>query len=275
MTMQIETVAVATLRPYTQNARTHSKKQIRQIAKSIERFGFCNPVLVDDQMQIIAGHGRVAAATLLGIEQVPTVKLVAPQRGREAGLYSGRQSPGREGRMGPGDPGDRAAGTGRAELRGRTDGFRDRRDRPRSGGSERSGRRVGRTVKTRSQPIRLDQAVTSSRRPLGTWTSSPAMCGCTSIRASYERLLEGAKADFVFTDPPYNVAIDGHVCGLGRIRHADFAMGCGEMSAAEFTGFLTTVFKLLANTHGRWLDSSDLHGLAAHARDARGRPCGL
>src|SRR3982074_3656267 len=73
--MKIETLAVDKLRPYAGNPRTHSKKQIRQIAKSIERFGFCNPVLIDDQRQIIAGHGRVAAAKLLGIEHVPTVKL--------------------------------------------------------------------------------------------------------------------------------------------------------------------------------------------------------
>jgi hypothetical protein len=50
----------------------------------------------------------------------------------------------------------------------------------------------------------------------------------------------------IFTDPPYNVAIDGHVCGLGRVRHREFAMGCGEMSEAEFTAFLQTVFALLA-----------------------------
>jgi len=73
--MQIETLAVEALRPYARNARTHSNKQIRQIARSIERFGFCNPVLIDDQGQIIAGHGRVAAAKLLGIKEVPTVKL--------------------------------------------------------------------------------------------------------------------------------------------------------------------------------------------------------
>jgi DNA modification methylase len=59
-------------------------------------------------------------------------------------------------------------------------------------------------------------------------------------------LLGSAKAEFVFTDPPYNVPIDGHVCGLGRIRHADFAMGCGEMSEAEFKDFLAAVFHLLA-----------------------------
>lgn len=73
--MQIEDMPVGALRPYTRNARTHSKKQIRQIARSIERFGFCNPVLIDDEQQIIAGHGRVEAAKLLTMEHVPTVRL--------------------------------------------------------------------------------------------------------------------------------------------------------------------------------------------------------
>jgi hypothetical protein len=56
----------------------------------------------------------------------------------------------------------------------------------------------------------------------------------------------GATVDFVFTD---NLAINGHVCGLGRIRHKNFAMGCGEMSRPDFMGFLTSVSKhLAANT---------------------------
>jgi ParB-like chromosome segregation protein Spo0J len=75
MAMNIEVVSVSALRPYARNARTHSKKQIRQIAASIERFGFCNPVLIDDTAQIIAGHGRVEAAKLLGLQAVPTVRL--------------------------------------------------------------------------------------------------------------------------------------------------------------------------------------------------------
>jgi len=78
-----------------------------------------------------------------------------------------------------------------------------------------------------------------------------------------------AKAEFVFTDPPYNVAIDGHVCGLGRIRHRSFAMGCGEMSGAEFAGFLATIFRQLAAYTVDGSIQSDLHGLATHARDAR------
>jgi DNA modification methylase len=75
------------------------------------------------------------------------------------------------------------------------------------------------------------------------------VCADARDPAAYAQLLENTKADFVFTDPPYNVPTDGHVCGLGRIRHADFAMGCGEMTAAEFRSFLETVFgQLAANT---------------------------
>jgi DNA modification methylase len=71
------------------------------------------------------------------------------------------------------------------------------------------------------------------------------LCGDARDKTAYDRLLEGAKAEFVFTDPPYNVAIDGNVCGLGRVRHREFAMAAGEMSEAEFTAFLQAVFALL------------------------------
>src|SRR5947209_13738570 len=73
--MKIEYALVRDLQPYSNNARTHSRKQIRQIANSIQKFGFCNPVLIDDAKQIIAGHGRVEAAKLLGIDAVPTCRL--------------------------------------------------------------------------------------------------------------------------------------------------------------------------------------------------------
>lgn len=71
-TYQVVERDIATLRPYARNARTHSKKQIKQIARSIERLGFTNPVLVSDEGEIIAGHGRVEAAKLIGWKQVPT-----------------------------------------------------------------------------------------------------------------------------------------------------------------------------------------------------------
>jgi ParB-like chromosome segregation protein Spo0J len=71
----IEPMAIARLRPFAGNARTHSKKQVRQIADSIARFGFTNPVLIDDDDKIIAGHGRVEAAKLLGLQAIPTLRL--------------------------------------------------------------------------------------------------------------------------------------------------------------------------------------------------------
>src|SRR5829696_3984857 len=71
----VELLPPSVLRPYSGNARTHSKKQIREIARSIERFGFANPILVDDHGQIIAGHGRVEAAKLLNMAKVPVLRL--------------------------------------------------------------------------------------------------------------------------------------------------------------------------------------------------------
>ena len=71
----IELLPLERLTPYRGNARTHTKKQIRQIAESIRRFGFNNPVLIDDAGEIIAGHGRVEAAKLLGLDGVPTLRL--------------------------------------------------------------------------------------------------------------------------------------------------------------------------------------------------------
>src|SRR5687767_4122562 len=73
--LRIEYRPLADLKPYAGNARTHSKKQVKQIARSIERFGFVNPILVDEEDRIIAGHGRLEAARLLGLESVPTVRL--------------------------------------------------------------------------------------------------------------------------------------------------------------------------------------------------------
>ena len=75
MINNIEQIALGDLKPWAKNARTHSKKQIRQIADSIEAFGFTNPVLIDEHRTILAGHGRVEAAKIIGLRQVPCVRL--------------------------------------------------------------------------------------------------------------------------------------------------------------------------------------------------------
>jgi len=71
----VEHVPVGSLKPHDRNARTHSKKQIAQIADSIEKFGFNNPILIDAKRQIIAGNGRAEAARLLGMTTVPAIRL--------------------------------------------------------------------------------------------------------------------------------------------------------------------------------------------------------
>ena len=73
--LQIEQTPIHALKPRDRNARTHTKRQIRQIAASVERFGFTNPILIDDVLQIIAGHGRLEAAKLLGMTTVPSIRL--------------------------------------------------------------------------------------------------------------------------------------------------------------------------------------------------------
>src|SRR5262245_47192044 len=101
--LQIEYTPISALRAQRQNARTHSKRQIRQIADSIERFGFCNPILIDDDRTILAGHGRVKATELLGLAEVPTVRL---SHLSDAVLCDCRQSFSRESWLGSRPAGD-------------------------------------------------------------------------------------------------------------------------------------------------------------------------
>ena len=75
MTLSVEYKSVSALIPYVNNSRTHSEQQVKQIAASIKEFGFTNPILVDENNGVIAGHGRLLAAEILGLENVPTITL--------------------------------------------------------------------------------------------------------------------------------------------------------------------------------------------------------
>ena len=242
--MQIECTPISELRPHPNNARTHSRKQIRQIAKSIEQFGFCNPVLVDDAKQIIAGHGRVEAAKLLGVDAVPTCRLShLSEADKRAYVLA-------DNKLAENAGWDKEllaielqglielevdielTGFDMAEIDLILEEAREASDAP-SGPED-----------TPPEPS-PGPAVTQTG-DLWLLGSHRLLCGDARDQAAYDQLLAGAKAEFVFTDPPYNVAIDGHVCGLGRVRHREFAMGSGEMSEAEFTAFLAAVLTLLA-----------------------------
>ena len=245
--MRIEIIAVDALRPYTGNARTHSRKQIRQIANSIQRFGFCNPVLLDDIGLIIAGHGRVAAAKLLGLKEVPTVKLAhLNEVEKRAYILADNRLAEKAGR-------DREILA--IELQALVDlkfevdltGFETADiDLIFEDANQAAGDPTG---PEDHAPAYIDGPTVTCPGDMWLLGQHRLLCADARQQAAYTELLGEEKCQFVFTDPPYNVRIDGHVCGLGRIRHADFAMGCGEMSSVEFVGFLKCVFEhLAANT---------------------------
>jgi len=232
--MAIEYTSISDLRPYSRNARTHSKKQIRQIAGSIREFGFTNPILISDNNEIIAGHGRVEAARVLMMKSVPTVRLShlnAEQR-RAYVIADNKLA--------------QNAGWDRellaVELQGLTDlsfdmeaiGFSQVEidlllDEKQSGDE------------TDNQMPRLVDPSTATTVSGDKWLLGPwhrLLCGDSRNRDSFAALLGNERCDLIFTDPPYNVPIDGHVCGLGRVRHREFAMGAGEMSREQFSQFL-------------------------------------
>lgn len=224
------------LRPYARNARTHSKQQIRQIAASIERFGFVNPVLVSDAAEIIAGHGRVEAAKLLGMSKVPTLALShLSETERRAYVLADNQLA-----LNAGWDNELLA----LELQGlieldftidiigfdtaQVDLLLD------DAGDADPG---ARDEPEDEVPILTSDPV-SRRGDLWNVGRHRVLCGDTRCRDDLDRLMQGEMADIAFTDPPYNCAIDQNVCGLGKVRHREFAFASGEMSDAEFEEFL-------------------------------------
>src|ERR1700722_1276555 len=226
--------------PYPRNARTHSKRQIRQIADSIRAFGFTNPVLVDRSGTIVAGHGRVEAAKLLGLKTVPTICLenLNEDQIRAYILADNKLA--------------EIAGWDNAilaiELQHLTSidlGF----DVSLTGfeiGEIDLILQEGKAEDQREEPVEISTAPALTK-PGDVWLlgNHRLICGDALDEFVYPVLMNGETADLVFTDPPYNVKIDGNVCGKGSIRHREFAMASGEMTEAEFVGFLSRALGLL------------------------------
>ena len=228
---------ITSLRPYAGNARTHSKKQIKQISKSIERFGFTNPVLVSDNGEIIAGHGRVEAAKLLSWKAVPTLALshLSDAERRAYVLADNKLA------LNAGWDKEILA----IELQGLVDLEFD---------VELTGFSLAEIDLVLDEAGEADPTGSDAPEdvvPLVTGTPVSRMgdlwhlgrhkllCGDTRSGDDMKVLLGNEQVDLVFTDPPYNVAIDGNVCGLGSVKHREFAFASGEMSHSQFTAFLT------------------------------------
>ena len=241
--LQVEPRALAALKAYPRNARTHSKRQIHQIAASIEEFGFTNPVLIDGDGQIIAGHGRVAAAKILGLAEVPTIRIehLSPEQKRAYIIADNRiaERADWDGEILRLELGELAAldlsfdleitGFATAEI----DLLIDGPSKPKPDPADFAPEMAAGAAVTRSGDL---------------WRMGDhlLLCGDALDPSSYERLMGEERARLVFSDPPYNVPITGHVCGSGSIKHREFAMASGEMSRAEFVAFLTTVLRNLA-----------------------------
>jgi len=232
------------LKPDPTNARRHSHKQIRQIARSIETFGFNVPILVDAELKVIAGHGRLLACRELGRAEVPTISLehLTKARARAFVIADNRLT-----EIATWD--DRLLGEQLRELAELNLDFSleltgfdmaeiDLLIEGACGIADRDAEDV-------HPPIGSGPTITRAG-DLWILGRHRIYCGSALDEAAYRVLMEEDRAAMVFTDPPYNVPIDGHVGGLGAIRHREFAMASGEMDEAQFTEFLARAFGLLA-----------------------------
>ena len=240
----IEQIAVRDLKPWARNARTHSRKQVRQIADSIEAFGFTNPVLIDEDRTILAGHGRVAAAELLGMKTVPCLRLdyMTEAEKRAYVLADNKLA------LNAGWDDDLLV----AELGALISEDLDF-DIGVTGFSIPEIDALMDTVAPEEPGDPADEdvpdAVPARVQPGDVWQLGQhrLICGDARDPQVLDALMEGEAARMIFADPPYNVPIDGHVGNSGAIQHREFAMASGEMTSSEFTGFLTTSMRNLAD----------------------------
>jgi 16S rRNA G966 N2-methylase RsmD len=237
---------ISQLKHDPKNPRRHTARQIRQIARSIKVFGFNVPVLVDSELNLIAGHGRILACTELGWTDVPTIQLdhlseaqarafmIADNRLTENSTWDDRLLAEQLKDLSVLDLDFSLEATGfeMGEIDLRIEGLTTGRD--------------GEEDPADVLPPETSQPPVSRAGDLWLLGSHRVLCGSATSPRSYPALMQGDQATMVFTDPPYNVPIDGHASGLGRIHHREFAMASGEMDPPEFTEFLTRACTLLA-----------------------------
>jgi DNA modification methylase len=238
--LAVSTIPIASLKPDPDNARLHPERHVKQLATSIATFGFNCPVLVDGDNKIVAGHGRLLAAKSLGWSDVPVIRLqhltphqvrayrIADNRLTDCSTWDERLLAEQlkylsEAEL---DFDIEAIGFEMPEIDLRIQSLGDLDDAPTAADIEPS-----------SEP-----PVTQ----LGdVWQlgAHRIICGDALQAATYDVLLGTHRAAMVFSDPPYNVPIAGHVGGNGRLHHAEFAMASGEMSTEAFTDFLGQVLR--------------------------------
>ncbi len=240
--LKIELIVIENIHVCPTNAKEHSDKQIAQIAESIRQFGFNNPVLLDNDNEIIAGHGRYFAAKLLQMDQIPVIRLshlsyaqkaayrIADNKIAENGGWNLELLKLELDKIDVAGLDISATGFDNLELDTlfNTD--------------------TSKTIDAKSNAIPFvepDKVVTV----IGdVWQLGPhrIICGNSLEQSTFENLMGSDMADMILQDPPFNVPINGHVCGAGKVKHNEFAMASGEMSKDEFERFLHINFVLCA-----------------------------
>src|SRR6516165_5371734 len=233
----LQWIAVEAINPNARNARTHPKKQVRQIADSISAFGFLVPILIDEGGLIIAGHGRYEAARLLGLKEVPVIRAEGLSQAKRRALAIA------DNKIGSNSGWDRKILA--TELPELADIL------------VLEGLEVSITG---FAPAEIDQIVTdfeedSSDPADGVdpeWANAPPLsvrgdlwqlgphrllCGDARNAEDIDRLVGTDRAAMAFLDPPYNVRVRD-IVGRGQIKHAEFAMASGELSRTDFVEFL-------------------------------------
>lgn len=230
------------------NSRTHSKKQIQKIAKSIDKLGFNNPVLIDADDVIIAGHGRVLAALELGLTKIPSICLnhmtqeqirayvIADNRlAQEAGWDKEILKIELEFLMNLEPEIDFDAtitGFDIPEL--------DLIINPEGLETIKNGESKASDAQFMENVIDIPKRV--NKGDLWRLGEHLLYCGNSLEEASYKILMQNELAQVVFTDPPYNVKVKGNI--TKQKRHEEFEFASGEMSKDEFTGFLKKAMNL-------------------------------
>ena len=235
---------VADLRLAACNPRRHSKKQIEQIAESIRVFGFLVPILVDAHGNVIAGHGRLLAAKLLGLTEVPVICITDLT---EAQIQAFRIADNRLNENSEWDErllAEALKGLSELELNfdlkvtGFSIGEIDCRIQGLS--SPLPGEDPADEIPVVEESVRV-----AKLDDLWLLGEHRLLCADARLPESFLRLMAGRQAAMVFSDPPFNLRIDGHVAGKG-IKHDEFPMASGEMTEEQYSAFLTCVLNLIA-----------------------------
>jgi len=263
------------IKPDPANARRHSGKQIRKLADSIETFGFNVPVLVDAELNAVAGHARLAACRLLGLAEVPTLCLdhLSPAQLRAFMLADNRLT-----ELAQWDDRLLAQQLKDLSLLGldfslEVTGFEMAEIDLRIESLEHLPSPDDDPADALPGPANPPLSKIGDLWMLG---NHRVLCGSALDAAAFTALMGDERAAMVFTDPPYNVPIDGHASGLGAIHHRPFPMASGEMDRTEFTAFLGQAIRNLAafsidgSLHYLCMDWRHIEELLAAGRDVYG-----